>query len=413
MTAVVLPSTTQPIAEPSQAQRTWLCTCLGMSFFCGLLKPFTVRVVGAMPLGEIPLLLGLGIFALCLISTGNFPAPLLRTPLFWALFTAQLIGLTGYVVSDLYRDSASGDMIRGWARMIFLGADFFALAVLFGVGWAPFVALQLGLVFSVIEPLLNGPLFGDYWKFGWAFPLTTAVFLTAPLLGRVAAPAAALALGVVHFTMDFRSMTAICTAVGGLLTLAIFPRPARRVLFFTGVLVVAAGLLVMNTSTTTSQRSVRSDVERSAMMEAAWIGFTRSPWIGQGSWFSQSDVMEVFLDIRAENAHLAGIGGFENTDAGDVAIHSQLLVALAEGGLFGGTFFFLYGLLLLWTIYAVSVERDWDRLTPILVFTLVVAFIDLCISPFSGAHRLGISVAAAAMLRVAFESGERHAHANA
>ena len=57
--------------------------------------------------------------------------------------------------------------------------------------------------------------------------------------------------------------------------------------------------------------------------------------------------------IRHEAAVAAHVGGFAdaNRDPGAVAIHSQLLVALAEGGLFGAAFFFLYGGALFWALY--------------------------------------------------------------
>ena len=77
-------------------------------------------------------------------------------------------------------------------------------------------------------------------------------------------------------------------------------------------------------------------------------GSSRSPFIGQGSWFEQIErAMENrFVEIRAENARAAGVGGFGDDDGDTMAIHSQVLVGLAEGGLLGGCFFIAYGVFL-------------------------------------------------------------------
>ena len=49
--------------------------------------------------------------------------------------------------------------------MIFLFLDTAALALLFGAGSRTFILLQIGLVLSTLFTFLDGPLFGDYWKF--------------------------------------------------------------------------------------------------------------------------------------------------------------------------------------------------------------------------------------------------------
>ena len=49
-------------------------------------------------------------------------------------------------------------------------------------------------------------------------------------------------------------------------------------------------------------RAGRSDVDRTAMIQAAVEGFVESPFIGHGSWFSNSDVLDNYLYIRADLA---------------------------------------------------------------------------------------------------------------
>jgi len=102
-----------------------------------------------------------------------------------------------------------------------------------------------------------------------------------------------------------------------------------------------AGVAWIYGETETATRATRSDIERTAMVTAALEAFESSPLIGHGSWFSNSDVYENFMVLRHEAALREHVGGFAspNQTPDAMALHSQLLVALAEGGLFGGAFF--------------------------------------------------------------------------
>ncbi len=88
------------------------------------------------------------------------------------------------------------------------------------------------------------------------------------------------------------------------------------------------------------------------------------------------------------------MGGFTdpNKDPGAVALHSQILVALAEGGLFGGAFFFVYGAGLIWTLYSIVFVHRWNRYAPFCTLILLSALWDFFCSPFSGAQRVSIAM---------------------
>jgi O-antigen ligase len=131
------------------------------------------------------------------------------------------------------------------------------------------------------------------------------------------------------------------------------------------------------------------------MLVAAYQGFCSSPIIGQGSWFSNSHVWQNFMLIRAEAAKAEHIGGFPeaNEDPGSVAIHSQILVALAEGGIFGATFFIAFGLALVAGVYRLTFTMAAGRFTGIYLLILLGAVFNWFLSPFSGAHRVYIAVA--------------------
>ncbi len=153
-------------------------------------------------------------------------------------------------------------------------------------------------------------------------------------------------------------------------------------------------------------RATRSDVERSAMAIAALEAFEQSPLIGHGSWFSNTDVYDNFMVIRHAEAKQAHVGGFAgpNTDPGAMAVHSQILVALAEGGLFGGAFFFVFGAGLVWSLYAIIFLHRWHRFTPFCTLVLLSALWDLFCSPFSGMQRVSIAMVSGLILLVQMDA---------
>src|SRR5581483_9336653 len=136
--------------------------------------------------------------------------------------------------------------------------------------------------------------------------------------------------------LDYRSFGALCIVTGvlGVLQRA---RPAFRLwLAPIGILAAVLACLWVYERTQTRQRTTRSDIERSAMVTAALQAVQESPLIGHGSWFSNSDVYDNFMRVRFAMAREAHVGGFAdpNKRPDSMALHSQLLVALAEGGLF-------------------------------------------------------------------------------
>ena len=131
------------------------------------------------------------------------------------------------------------------------------------------------------------------------------------------------------------------------------------------------------------------------MLIAGYEGFLSNPLVGQGSWFSNSPVLTNFNAIRAEQARVLHVGGFPEAseDPGAVAFHSQILVALAEGGIFGAMFFIAFGGALLFAIYRLTFVLKSGRLTGIYLLILWFALFNWLMSPFSGAHRVYIAVA--------------------
>lgn len=399
-----------PWAQSRAADRTALLKWLTL-LAAGVCTNFTLELVGAFPVGEFVLAGALGVVALCVVLNHSVPGSLLRSRLLWTFIACQAVALLAYVASDISWGSTPNDMARGWARMIFLTVDILAVAFLFDVPDRPpeigFVCFQVGYALGGALATLKGDvLFDDYWKFGWGPPVTIALLLLAPRAGFWLCQLACFALGLVHVALGFRSMGAICVLVPALM---LFQRASRRervlALGLAGMLalvVLASGRVSLSSSGEGGDvRSLRSNIERTAMVQAAWEGFQRSPWLGNGSWFSKSNVMQEFFALRYDKSMVAGIGSFgqDDGDAG-FAIHSQILVALAEGGVLGGTFFLFYGAMLLWALGTLILTRPWNLWSNLCVFFMVLKLCDLATSPFSGFHRVLIAVAVGLVLLV-------------
>lgn len=126
------------------------------------------------------------------------------------------------------------------------------------------------------------------------------------------------------------------------------------------------------------------------MMEVAAEAFADSPLIGQGSWFSSTKITR---RIEARYIQLSDtFNGYTEEQERDLAVHSQLLTALAEGGIFGGLFFIAYGMVLLWALaYCLRTTRPQQALVFLI---LLEALWNLAIAPFSGPARVQIAASA-------------------
>jgi hypothetical protein len=377
-----------------------------LALIVGVTNPFTVRLVGLMPVSEIVLLFAGVVVLLQIVLSHKLHGQLIREPAFKFLMFCQAVALLGYVISDVWRGSSPSDIMRGWARMIFLAFDVTCMVMLFE-NLRTFVFYQIGVVISGMHVFVHGALFNDFWKFGFGVPLTVLALLVFPLGGPWLAGLGVIGMAALHWYMDYRSMTLICILLAALQWLAALPRAVRQVLFS---LSVALALILMafkgQLTGEGSERSKRSDAERMAMLSAASEGFLGSPLIGQGSWFSKSRVMDRFVEIRAENAKEAGVGGFGN-EGDDMAIHSQVLVGLAEGGILGGCFFIFYGLFLIWALYNLAVVRPWGRLTAMMLYVLLSGLLNVLFTPFSGAARVDIATTVGLLMFLVHEWNNR------
>lgn len=399
---------TEESASVHSRDRWWTFSGI-VCFLASTATAFTIRMVGEMPAGEIVLTMAAGWALLCLVLNHAAPGELVAARFFRALLIAQLVAFVAYVASDIYRGSAPRDMARGWARMVFLAIDVVAVAYLFGCSRRNLFWFLIGQAAgALIHTAVLGPMFGDLWKFGLGLPITYALFFVVPWAGAFVTSLVAIGLGVVHFSLDYRSLGGICVLTGVLSLLQRISPRARWWIAPAAIAAAAASVFIVYEQTHRRGRATRSDIERTAMVTAAQEAFVHSPLVGHGSWFSSSDVYDNFVLIRHEAAKRERVGGFAgaNTTPGDEALHSQILVALAEGGLFGGAFFIVFGAGLLWALCDTVLLQPWRRESPLVILVLLLAWWNLLFSPFSGAHRVYIAMACGLILMLMREKRE-------
>lgn len=383
-------------ADPSDHDSTKLVGRLpweiGMCGLVGFTTPFMVRIGGNFPVGEWLLLVAAAAAIVVRAVRHQWPTGAARTRIFTILLVLQIIGLAAYIGSDLYRGSAPEDYIRGWARMAFVAIDIIGLASLIGSSWRRFIVLIAGFALGQAASALTiGPLFGAWWKFGFAVPVTYLALIAVGRRGHLLGAIVALLLGVLHVVLEFRSLGLECLLVVVALYLVRLPRLWRLAVVFAtlgAIGLTLGGLFDDGVQKGLSRHS--SDAERRAMMEVAAEAFAESPIIGQGSWFSATKVRS-----RIENRYIRlsdNFSGYTEEQERELALHSQLLTALAEGGIFGGAFFLTYGLLLLWTLaYCLRTTRPQQ---PLVLLLLIEALWNLAIAPFSGPARVEIAATA-------------------
>ena len=126
-----------------QARRRarWSQWLRALALVAGFATPFTVSLVGEMPVGEVILLGVAAVAGFGIVSRRRWPGQLMAGRLFRLFLFAQAVAFLGYVLSDLARGSSSHDAVRGWARMGFLTVDLVAVAYLFENSPRNFVGL--------------------------------------------------------------------------------------------------------------------------------------------------------------------------------------------------------------------------------------------------------------------------------
>ncbi len=379
----------------------------------GLATPFQVEWGGILYGSEILLVL-VALWALLTRLTDTR---------FWRRSFATLLAFLGvtmlaYVVADLALGTEPRNLMRGWARPLFLGTNFVGLYFLSRRN--PFNILiyaASAAVGALAFLAFTGRLTED-WKFGASGPVTILLACLFPLLARrgvLAGSFALLAAGAAHMALDSREIGGNCLLAGALL-LARCASAARWRSFswiVLGVLVAAGAGFFLSAYALTheeyGQRRLLSNAWRSASLITAADAIAGSPWLGNGSQTNTFEFQSRYDAIFADRTGVRYRG--RRTDTSTFSPHSQILQAWFEAGIFGTAFFLCLGWKLAKSLHTCIVVRGLDAFSVLFGFCLLRAIWHLLFSPFAGMARLDVALAAAIVCLVDLERKRARARA--
>ncbi len=159
------------------------------------------------------------------------------------MFILLAVALVGYMATDLYVGSSFNDLAAGWGRVVFLGLNYFGLLCLVGVDWSNIRLIALGQAVGTcvaVYTVLEEP--SDYWKFGFATPLTLLLLVLIDRAPRLLGSLLVLAMGITHLVLGYRSLGGVCIVTAAILIVPKMSVRWRKTSFIVA-LALAAGIL--------------------------------------------------------------------------------------------------------------------------------------------------------------------------
>ncbi len=351
----------------------------------------------------------LALVAVWALVTRLMDAQFWRPP-FTRLILFLGVTMLAYVVTDLVLGTEAQNLLRGWARPVFLGTNLTGLYFLcrrnpFNLMIYAIAAAAASLAFLAC----NARLLED-WKFGASAPVTILIACLVPLLmprGVLIGSLALAAVGLLHLALDSREIGGNCLLAGALLAARCFSILRWKSLSWVvlGALAGAGiGLLLwayVLTDAEYSQRRHFSNAWRTASLITAAGAIAESPWLGNGSQTNSFALQSRYDSIFADHTGVRYRG--QQTDTSTFSPHSQILQAWFEAGVFGTAFFLYLGGSVAGALYFCIFRRRLDAFSVLFAFSLMRAIWHLLFSPFAGLARLDVALAAVIVCVIGIE----------
>ena len=363
----------------------------------GLTAPLQIELMGVVYGSEVLLAL-VALWALA-SNIANFS--FWRRP-FITMLLCLMATIGAYVIADLIHQTEAPNLLRGWARLIFLGSNFIGLYFLCRRNHLNVIVYAVGSALGILLYLSWTDRLLEDWKFGASAPVTLLIAGLVPLVPRRGALWGSLALasvGVLHISVDSREIGGNCLLAGVLL----FARCSSilKIKSLSWVMLGAlgsagVGLLVYTfvvSDQKYAQRRLLSNAWRTAALLTAANGIAESPWIGNGSQANNFDFQSRYDSIFAERTGMRYRG--QQTNTSTFSPHSQILQAWFEAGVAGTAFFVYLGWKLLVAFKWCVFRRRPDAFSVLFAFCLLRATWHLLFSPFAGLARADVALAAA------------------
>ena len=317
-----------------------------------------------------------------------------------ALLVTLGVTFLGYFISDLYRNNAPQDFLRGWARLFSLAIDLLGVAMLVSVRRSNFWLLLFGYGAGGVLVLLQQQVPFSLWKLGYAEPATAAVIASVCLMRSVGWQSMVLIItGLANIWLDYRSMAAFVMIVALVLWLNRWSqRGGVKVVGLLMISLLAVGAVGGAYYASQGQFSERRHASNSGRLSNAIVGFSailESPLIGYGSWGRDTRFAKLYaaVNARMQKTEESALYDFDAIRQATIVAHSQLLEAWIEGGMLGIAFFLVYLFWLLKGLHALVFRVRHAVLLPLLAFCMINGLWALFMSPFKGLTRFTIAFA--------------------
>ncbi len=376
----------------------------------GLGMAFELRWIGRLLISEIAIVV---LFPFYFCRYGR----LLRDKRAAALLALGALWLWGQMMTDIIRQTASGDYTRGWARITFFLAEFSFLIMLTRGNVRRLLLLHACMAAYYLGSGFSDPL-ATQWKFIWAPVCQTMLVVYLCLVFRKApwhAIGFLVALAFINF--HFNSRSAGGTALLSAAAVAFYLRAGwwrRRfcpaaMIYRLGSLAVflavaAAGILWLYQEGASqgyfgeeARRKFHCQSKEKGLMKLVMSGrgeihassraIADSPLLGHGSWAKNAKYVKYML--RAADINLLDGRYYYELRHWDglIPAHSYLLGAWVEAGVLGALFWSGAGVLLAASLLRV-LHRPPDMAAALVLTTCAGLAWPILFSPFGMAARL-------------------------
>jgi O-antigen ligase len=214
--------------------------------------------------------------------------------------------------------------------------------------------------------------------------------------------------GLINVILDYRSLGFFCFFVATVVWVKTGKHSTVQISKF--VLPVCLSLLMLivaylGTQQSYADRRLASNEGRFAAYEVALKAISQSPLVGYGSWATNKEFSELYLNLTGGNRSFASSERLAAQAV--IPSHSQILQSWVEGGILGTAFFAFLGYKLVMSIAFIVFERQYDSLLPLFLFNLLVSTWNLFASPFGGNHRIPIAIAVATICVLSYEKSHK------
>jgi O-antigen ligase len=375
-----------------------------MALFAGLMSSIPIYWFGELYASE----LILPLIALSLILLYG-DKKIFSSWLVKGLLVAGFMTILGYVITDVSLGTKLEQLLKGWARIIFVLINAIALIIIAAHHRNSIWWFVIGIAIGGICYLYVQGVPWTIWKLGYGENISLLIIASTVLLPFRIAIVVLLALGLIHIGLDYRNLGAACLVVAAIVWSRVgspekvvndFAHMSKLILLGMLTLFILVTALIVTQDEYADRRS-ESNAGRTAGILVSIDAIMDSPFIGYGSWTENTELArklkkEVDRRTPAQNRKFASHGK-------NFRSHSQFLQSWVEAGILGVAFFLFYACILIWGFYRLAFTRALDRFTALYLYVVIVSLWHLLASPFGGEMRVHITLAIATLFMLTYE----------